>query len=237
MNQSTSTSSQSPVAPPNSLNVNKLGFYLDGWADIVEGMGSKAGEVRQNVLKSLQDRNMPEITLGNKNGYVSLVSNEKRDYVVAETNPGARTVINISQHGKDLYASWRTWLEPKVNWGLLKWFGLGAAVLGLFTGGIQQGGGFFGPSQTSFSLTGWIFSTIGFALLAAFGLAIAGRIFKGGFLAYFFIEPNVFDAEDITAMSLSVHKSIIRSLDISGIDISKLRIKEKFTGGRRGEDL
>ncbi len=71
-----------------------------------------------------------------------------------------------------------------------------------------------------------------------FGLiAIAGRILKGNFLAFFFIEPNVFDAEDITAMSLSAHKSLIRALDNTGIDVTKLRLKQNFKGGRRGEDL
>jgi len=54
-------------------------------------------------------------------------------------------------------------------------------------------------------------------------------------LAYFFIEPNVFDAEDITAMSLSVHKSVLRALDSAGIDSSKLRLKQDFKGGRRDQ--
>jgi hypothetical protein len=38
-------------------------------------------------------------------------------------------------------------------------------------------------------------------------------------------------------MSFSVHKSMLRALDSEGVDISKLRIKEKFTGGRKGEDI
>ncbi len=77
----------------------------------------------------------------------------------------------------------------------------------------------------------------GIAVLGFILLGIAGRIIKGRFFAYFFIEPNVFDAEDITAMSLSVHKSIIRSLDDAGIDISKLRVKQTFRGGRRGDEV
>lgn len=228
----------STVASQNQeINVNALGYFLDGWSDLIEGMGGKADEVRQLVLKQLQDRNMPDIDLGNKTGVVSLGSGEKRDYVVAATQPGACTTIYISKHGHDLYASWRTWIEPKINWNLLKWFGLAAVVLGLFSGGIRKNYGFYSSSGISFSLTGWLLAMFGFAILGFILLGIAGRIIKGRFFAYFFIEPNVFDAEDITAMSLSVHKSILRSLDDAGIDISKLRVKQTFKGGRRDDEV
>jgi hypothetical protein len=226
---------QSVSAPVNSLNVNKLGVFLDGWSDIVEGMGDKANQVRQNILSLLQGREMPDIALDNKVGYVSLISKDRRDYIVSETFPGARTTIYIAQHGNDLYASWRTWIEPKINWNLWKWILIGAAVLGFLTGGIQQSNSFYGPSQTNFSLIGWIGAMIGYLVLTAIVLAVVGRVIKGNFLAYFFIEPNVFDAEDITAMSLSVHKSVLRALDSAGIDSSKLRLKQDFKGGRRDQ--
>jgi hypothetical protein len=224
-------------APPNSINVNKLGSFLDGWSEIVEGAGDKASQVRQNVLGLLQGRGMPDITLGNKTGYVSLISQDRRDYVVSETFPGAKTTIYIAKHGNDLYASWRTWIEPKLNWNFLRWILGGAAVLGLFTGGIQRGGTLFGPSETTFSFFGWLSSTFTLIVIAAFILAVVGRFFKGSFLAYFIIEPNVFDADDITAMSLSVHKSVLRALDSAGIDNSKLRLKQDFKGGRRNETV
>ncbi len=218
---------------PNSINVNKLGVFLDGWSDIAEGMGSKANEVRQNILNILKGRDMPDIELGKKIGYVSLITKEHRDYVVSETYPGARTTIYIAQHGNDLYASWRTWIEPKFNWNLWKWILVGAATLSLFTGGIKQSGGFYGPSQTTFSLSGWIIATIGSLLAVAIILAVVGRVVKGSMFAYFIIEPNVFDAEDITVMSISVHKSVLRALDSAGIDSSKLRFKHDFKGGRK----
>lgn len=59
---------------------------------------------------------------------------------------------------------------------------------------------------------------------------------KDGFY-YLTYQPTLFDADDIAATSFTVHKSILRVLDKEGIDISKLRIKEKFTGGRKGEDI
>mgnify|MGYP001477611831 CR=1 FL=1 len=81
--------------------------------------------------------------------------------------------------------------------------------------------------------------TIGFfvggALAGVILLAILGYALKGDMLAYFFVEPNLFDAEDITAMQFSVHKSLLRALDATGIDTSKLRLKQEFKGGRKSE--
>lgn len=235
--QSSAPAPQPPPTLANKIDVNSLGVFVDGWSELIEGMGTKADQVRSDVLDHLKARNMPNIGLGNKIGYVSLISKERRDYMVAETDPGARTTIFIAQHGVDLYASWRTWIEPKVNMDVLQWLIGGAVVLGLLTGGLNQTGGLYGPSRISFSLIGWVIYTIGFLLLAGGIIALAGKILKGSFLAYFFIEPNVFDAEDITAMSLSVHKSIIRSLDKSGIDVSKLRLKQSFKGGRKDVEV
>jgi hypothetical protein len=114
-----------------------------------------------------------------------------------------------------------------------------AAVIGFLTGGIErQGGDFFDSGgDTIISFSGWIINSVVLALFLGFLVGIAGRIFKGSFSAYYFIEPNLFDAEDITAMGLSAHKTLLRSLDNSGIDVSKLRLKQKFQGGRRGEEL
>ena len=222
-------------APQNSLNVNKLGVFLDGWSDIVEGVGSKAMEVRQNILNILKERQMPEIEVMKTTLFVGLISQDNRDYLVSQTFPGARTTIYIAQHGKDLYASWRTWIEPVFNWNLWRLILVGAAVLGLITGGIGKSGGFYGPSKTTFSFVGWIAATIGYLITVAIILAIAGRIIKGRFTAYFFVEPNVFDADDITAMSISVHKSVLRALDSAGIDSSKLRLKRDFKAGRKDD--
>jgi len=53
----------------------------------------------------------------------------------------------------------------------------------------------------------------------------------------FFVEVTTLDAEDVTALSLATHYSLIRVLDQTGIDTSILRIKEQFTGGRRNEHI
>jgi hypothetical protein len=227
-----------PQPPPNSISVNNLGYHVDGWADLIEGMGEKSDEVREKVLASLNDREMPGVFTKEMTGIVSLVSSERRTHIINTTSPGATTTVYVGNHGKDLYVAWRTYVRPILNTQtLLVALGI-AAFLGLLIGGIDESSSsFFGPSRTTFSMTGWITYTIGFAILAAIVLYSAGRFFKGNALAYFFVEGTIFDTDDILAMSFSAHKSLLRALDTTGIDISKLRIKQTFKGGRRGVDF
>jgi len=224
---------------PKNVNITKLGQFLDGWAELVEGMGEKAGQVRQDTLEQLELKEMPDINLAERVAHNKTYS-EKRDYIFSNTSPGATTAIYIAQHGKDLYVSWRTWLAPVLNKVLLLILFLISVLLGYSTFGTRQqyGGSLFNSySYSETWVEGWLAATLGFLILGSFLIMMVGKILKDDPLAFFFIEPNVFDAEDITAMSLSAHYAILRSLDHSGIDTSKLRLKEKFTGGRKGEDV
>jgi hypothetical protein len=78
---------------------------------------------------------------------------------------------------------------------------------------------------------------LGAFLIALFLLIVAGIFIKKQPLYYLLVQPNQFDVEDISAMSIAVHKSILRVLDDAGIDVSQLRTKEQFTGGRKGENI
>jgi len=44
-------------------------------------------------------------------------------------------------------------------------------------------------------------------------------------------ELNKFDGDDIAAMTLAVHNSVLHSLDLAGIDTQVLRMKEQFRAG------
>jgi hypothetical protein len=230
--QSTPANSSTSL-PGTQVNVNQLGYFLDGWADLIEGMGEKAKEVRDAVVNGLKEREMPDVYTNEITGIVGLTGGERRAYTINQTAPGASTTIYIGKHGKDLYVAWRTFIKPVPNWVVI-WSIVGiSALLGFLSGG--RSSSIYGGS--SFSFTGFLISTLILLIIGAGAVAIAGRIMRGSYLAFFFIEPNIFDAEDITAMGLSAHKTLLRSLDSSGIDVSKLRLKQKFQGGRRGEEL
>lgn len=227
MNMQSASTTSSGNLPGSQVNVNQLGYFLDGWADLVEGMGEKAKEVRDALVTGLKEREMPEVYTNEITGIVGLVGGGHRAYTINQTAPGASTIVYIGQHGKDLYVSWRTFIKPVLN----------LLVIGIILGvaiilGIIASHPDYGFSLTNFMLTFFLFSALGFG-----SVAFAGKIMRGSTLAYFFIEANIFDAEDITAMSLSTHKTLLRSLDTSGIDVSKLRLKQTFKGGRRDEEI
>jgi hypothetical protein len=227
---------QAQAAKQRSFDLQQTGRYIDSWSDLVEDMGGKEEEVRQEILKQLQERNMPEIDLEIMQGYVGL-GKERRTYVVALADPAMNVVISVRKHGKDLFIKWRTSIASKWNSEILKWAAIIAGGLGLLTGGIRQTSAFLGPTTTKFSLGGWLFATAVILVIEAVILGIAGKQIKGDQMAYFFQQINLFDVEDFAALSLTVHKFVLRSLDNTGIDTSKLRIKQKFSGGRKGEDL
>ena len=79
----------------------------------------------------------------------------------------------------------------------------------------------------------WIPVTIGFAVFFAIVVAGLGLALKRNPLAFFIKEITFFDADDISAMTLGVHKSLMQALDSVGISAQLLRRKEHFAGGRR----
>lgn len=234
----------------HSLNVNKLGFYLDGWGELIEGMGGKAQEVQISVHKFLTEREMPDIEVRTATGIVGLLSRAKREYTITTTHPGATTTAFIGDHGKDLFVAWHTYIRPIPNWKVLGWMTLVAAALSLcpsfafFSNGIAAAGSEFIrefnlisiPTVIILSASCFFSNFFGVFVVESFLLLLAGYFAKGNPIAYFFVEPNVFDADDIAAMSLSVHKSILRALDKVGIDSALLRQKVGFYQ-KRGEAL
>lgn len=210
---------------PQEININKLGVFLDGWADLAEGKGDKAEKVRQDILKQLESREMPEVETTSQKGYVD-VTKGRREYIIVSTFPGATTAIYITQHGKDLYASWRSFMRPVINLNLMIILIVVAFVWGLVAGASNPSSG-----AAVLLLGGWAVGFIGLCIL----VGIAGYVMKQNVLAFFFIEPNHFDGDDVMAMNLSVHYSVLRALDKAGIDSAKLRLKSDFKTGRRGD--
>ncbi|MBT4535010.1 MAG: hypothetical protein HN950_02020 [Chloroflexi bacterium] len=384
------------------LKLYELGYYLDGWADLVENMGGKAAEVRKLLGRDLKRRKMPDVKIRQVDGIPKPFSKESRLYGAVTTDPGATTTVYVGKRGLDLYISWRTFFKMVPNWELVKrllqiagvigggyfllnsieglWLGISRGIFGsesakqfweviwtfifwgivgiiiYFVGNviailisplvrkplqkiknwrlwliigflvslIKEFSGyrihlpnhyrisseilipfifwfllifFFGIIISSFANTFFDFpyiiddenykskikytlfitfivysffvdwsdffnnisrmgSTFGNYFMGgissiSFGLILFLQLFLGGLgllligglllhrspLYFLLVQPTIFDADDISAMTLAVHKSVLRVLDESGIDISKLRLKEKFTGGRKGEDI
>jgi len=208
-----------------SIDINRLGLRIDGWADIVEGAGNKAEDARKATQKVLQEKGMPNVTV---NATVLRTSRE-RPYFVIEMPNGACVTIYIGSFGQDLYATWDLYIRPVLNKELI-FAVLGIAALIGFIGAFQQNGW---TGKSEFSFMGWIFSTLGWVIGGAILVAIAGFIARRNAFAFFFKQLDVFDVDDIGAMGLDVHKGLMRALDSVGISSQLLRIKEQFHAGSR----
>lgn len=223
------TASTTQTVPQANIEVNlsKLGYYLDGWSDLIEGMGSKAPEVQQAMVEGLQKRKINNVKVTRIDGFVSIMLGDRRKYILSSLAPEMRTTIYIVQQGDDLYTSWKSFYTPTLNNTTLMILALVAGFFGIVVIATWEWLGFLG----------WIVPTI-LAFLMGLGLVgQAGKMIKGNPTAFLVNEANLFDAEDITAMNLAVHKTLIRSLDEKGIDITKLRLKQDFKGGRRDENV
>lgn len=165
---------------------------------------------------------------------------KQRDYLFAVTTPGAIVGIMITGAGQDLYMAWdlflrRVWNEIAI--GLLT---LIALVVGVIAGfGAVRTASIFANYTSSPSLVlagAFIGAFISVGLGTFFGvfaiIAILGFIFRRDTLAFFRKSIDLFEVHDITSMSLSVHKALLRAADKAGIDSKLLRAKEGFTTDR-----
>ena len=304
-----------------------LGYYLDGWADLIENIGKKTEDIKEEVHKQLIEREMPEINVERvtiREGFLAINS---RSYTITTTSPGATTAINISKHGNDLFVSWRSYIKVVFNWQLIGIYVVAALILSLlfwllrtFIVTYELSRLILGSQQWNLAteaLGKWflyafviiacgivilivagriikqnerayltsnnvvivvivalvfsllvenlsltlgkeikqiynlykaykdpIFAPLTFIVSTAFsifigillGAMVVGLILRRNLLAFILKEPSIFDADDIIAMNLSVHKSMLRALDSAGIDVDKLRLKIVFKS-RRGEEI
>ena len=205
-------------------------------SSLIEGMGEKAEDVLREVASGLQDRQMPNVNTVLRPAKADSMSKQRRLHIINTTSPGATTTIFIGKHGNDLYVAWRTFIRPVINQQILMLMLLIDGFLGLVLGGFTgRSSGF--TSNVRFSFIGWVEVTVILMILSVLLMMLAGKLIRDDVLVFFFVKPNLFDADDIAAMSLSAHKTILRALDLIGIDSSKLRIKQNFKGGRQGEDV
>lgn len=208
-----------------ATDINRLGVRIDGWADIVEGVGSKAIEALNATALIMKDKGMPNVTIS----ATSIKTWRERPYLIIEMQNGACVTIYIGSFGKDLYATWDLYIKPILNKNLILTILIVAAILG-FVGAFQSNAW---TGRTDFSVIGWIISTISWLVGGAVLVALTGFITKRNILAYFFLQLDAFDIDDIGAMGLDVHKGLLRGLDSVGISSQLLRIKEQFHAGSR----
>ncbi|MCA9391558.1 MAG: hypothetical protein KC582_04875 [Candidatus Magasanikbacteria bacterium] len=93
------------------VSVNRLGRFLDGWSQLIEGKGDSAQAVRDNLAQRIRERTIPKLEITPIYG-VSGRTALARPYILTKTHNGYTSAIFIESYGEDLYVSWRTFQKP-----------------------------------------------------------------------------------------------------------------------------
>jgi zinc-ribbon domain len=207
--------------------LRSLGERLDGWADLIEDAGDKFEAVVGAFQQRLLSRQVPQVRHEAAVLTTSGMFGKQRPFQLTLTSTGATMAVYIAKFGCDLYVAWELFIRPVWNmavvWG---WLGLSAVL------------GFLSPTSRdlfsgNFSFTGWILGTVAWSIFVGLLIVAAGVAFKRNPLAFFFKQLDEFDADDIGATMLAVHKSLLHAIDAVGIDTKLLRVKEQFRAGQR----
>lgn len=210
-------------------SIGSLGERLDGWADLIEEAGDKFEAVVSAFQQHLLSRQVPEVEHEAATLTTGGMFSKQRPFQLTLTRTGATMAVYIGKFGRDLYVSWELFIRPLWNDTVIVGIICAAILLGLMFSTSRNP--FTG--HTEFSFVNWIIATIVLSLCFAVLVAMAGSAVKHNPLGFLIKELDAFDADDIGATMLAVHKSLLHAIDSTGIDIKLLRAKEQFRAGKR----
>lgn len=223
------------------MQFRELGLRIDGWADLVDGAGERANDALLHVADIIAKKGNPLLSCQRVAFSTGLSSPRERPFLLMKLESGAAITVHVGAVGKDLYASWNLYVRPVINWkvlGLMAGVAVGVNAL-LVLASLMAG---FSMAARSFIAGSWVMlgsfmgGLLSFGITLALFFALAGilsRIVLGNALAFAFKELTPLDYDDIAAMALAVHHSMLRALDHAGVDIEVLRLKEQFRSGAR----
>lgn len=206
-----------------TLRIDKLGRRLDGWAELIEGAADKTGPLRDALHGRLQAKRMPEVGLRQTELTPGGLVGKRRTYHLSQNYSGATLATYVGTFGTDLYLAWDVYLAVVIKWINILVMAIIAGVLAIIPANGRYG----------FEFGTWILAWFGWMVPIGLGALVLGQVLRGD-RRYFFMEIiDTFVADDITALMLAVHKSMLAAIDEVGLDSSLLRIKEHFVAGRR----
>ncbi len=211
-----------PPPPPPAPAVpalENLGAWKDGWADLIAGAASKAGDLENFFVEDVKARDIPMVMV-EKVEFASKFN--KKDYLVVR-NPAGMVAVQIGPSGNDLSMSWSLYVKHIPNWRMIAILAaIAFAVSFLNALGTYSFGIFF---------VNWVFGTFGWLMPVAVLALIGGYVWKGS-LWYFFLEnPGEMANDELTALTLAIHQSLQSAVEKAGFDATLLRKKPSFWAG------
>lgn len=227
------------------INVNRLlRWQIDEYKTSIDGLGDKAQVLRDTILQDLNARKIANMTAQSVIGYTSLLSKATHPYLLVSAKRGVRATIAIyvnKMGERDLYVSWRLFIQGVLNYRLLVVMGLlalpfaGCAALFQFIAislavslSIDTSG--VSPILALFSAFP---AFLAFYVIECLLVAGWGYLRKGDLWYHFWADPTIFHIEEIQALSYAVHSAVVGTLKAEGIKSDVIRQKTNFRASRR----
>ncbi|MBC8074469.1 MAG: zinc ribbon domain-containing protein [Chloroflexales bacterium] len=232
------------AAPPaateaqwRKTSVRPLGLLstrVDSWGEVVDDKGELAAALQERFKQAVTQRQMPgvnyEIT-----SYISHKIGSREYLVVRSPRRGGRVAVYINQFGRDLYLAWDLWVSFQINWIVIAPI-LGLSVLcgPLFSWLVALSRMFTAGNNVIVSL-GWpvLLFAINVIILGAI-VGWAGRFLRRDWRSFFLTDLDDFDIQDLRAILLATHDSLLQAANSVGIEEDQLRKKDKFGGEKLG---
>ena len=195
----------------------QMGELVHMWADLIEGAGEQAEGFVEQLLSSLSTRQIENARLRwdhlNASGFLV----PSRQMLFCKRRP-VTVAIYIARQGRDLYVSWRAFVQGKFAWSkALLAVAVSVLVTYFMTFGFTLSGDPLLLIQYRFIDIVLVFVVI-VVLSALFGVFFrygdAEALWRGR------IQELHYD--DIVSLTLAVHNSILQAADQVGIDTTKL---------------
>lgn len=229
------------------------GRQVDAWADVVEGMASKAQDLLNAFEQGVKDAEVPQLDLKEETLKGGGLQAERRSYRIVERGPGL-VAVYVAGWGEDLYVSWRLFASPLSSQRIRNWliacgaFGLLPSMCSLCSGvgGLSTmarrtgiGGRLMGAVLGLFgAVAGILASIIGTVLTLSVLAALVGWLAARDPLLVWRKPLDEFAQDEVSALSIDVHKKLLRAIDAVGIDVSLLMDKESFAlSGHRSRTI
>lgn len=221
---------------PYGNQYSQVGELVDMWANLFEQQGDKAGAFWEAYGIIMSSREMPGVERRIDRLSATGFKAPTRRMEFVKRNP-VTVVVYFATQGKDLYVSWRAFVQGSLSLlRIVMWLILCAVVAFPFGSKTMRQYDSFGNTweSTRFEAGPWLGVAIGVALVTAILIALYGMIYRrGDALALLRTALNELQVDDVAALSSAVHYSLVQAADKVGIDTTKLEPREPFYNHRR----
>lgn len=209
----------------------QVGDLVDMWADLIEGYADKASDFWTAFATHYRERDIKGAGIyADKLTATGLWAPYRRMNFVKR---GVVTVpIYVATQGKDLYVSWRAFIQGQIS--LIK-VGVWLILCFLLALPLSLEETFVRFGETSTRLDSGRCLSSGLTIVVVTGILAAayGFFYRQGDWQALWREPiHELQIDDVASLTSAVHKSVIAAADQVGIDTTKLEAREPFYNPR-----